>query len=200
MTTIAGNIKESLKVLAKKVSPSSTSRKKVIVIGSEYHVAKATLLALAAIHDDTVQAFAGTEDKLANSFDLEGIETVQVDLKDNASLARSLEGFDAAYIVVPGHSRGVQMTLNGIEAAKDAGVKFVLLLSVMKSGVDETTFAKEFKPVEDAIEQSGLDYALVRLPLEEEHIAVGDVGKESAKILADPEEHVGKKYILEASQ
>lgn len=199
--TIATDLKHKLEVVAKKVTPGPSNRQKVIVIGSQYHVGHATLLALRSLHDDSVQAFAGTDDKIQNSLDIDGIQYVKADLADKVSLARSLVGYDSAYIVVPGKQKGgVQFAVNGIEAAKEAGVKFVLLMSVIGQDSDESTSEKEFQPIRDAVEASGLDYAIVRLPLEPETlVAVGDVGKESAKILADPSEHVGKEYRLEAA-
>ena len=197
---IASDMKHKLKVLSKKISPSAGTRKKVIVIGSEYHVGHATLLALTQLHDDEVEAFAGTKDKVANPVDLP-IQTVKADMADKSALTRSLVGYDGAYIVVPGNKSGISLTINGIQAAKEADVKFVLLLSVLPTGMDEATYETEFSPVKEEIEKSGIDYAVVRLPLEADTpVAVGDVGKESAKILAHPSKHAGKTYNLEAAQ
>ena len=197
---IASDMKHKLKVLSKKISPSAGTRKKVIVIGSEYHVGHATLLALTQLHDDEVEAFAGTKDKVANPVDLP-IQTVKADMADKSALTRSLVGYDGAYIVVPGNKSGISLTINGIQAAKEADVKFVLLLSVLPTGMDEATYETEFAPVKEEIEKSGIDYAVVRLPLEADTpVAVGDVGKESAKILAHPSKHAGKTYNLEAAQ
>jgi uncharacterized protein YbjT (DUF2867 family) len=199
--TITSNLKEKLKLLSKKVSTSAGSRKKVIVIGSEYHVGHATLLALTKIHDDAVDAYAGTKDKVANPVDLDGVQTVKADLADKAGLARSLVGYDAAYIIVPGNASGISLTVNGIQAAKEADVKFVLLLSVVPIDTDDSRFEEEFAPVKDAIETSEIDFAIVRLRLEAKTpVAVGDIGKESAQILANPSKHAGKTYDLETSQ
>lgn len=85
-------------------------------------------------------------------------------LADKAGLTTSLVPYDAAYIVVPGHESGTQLAINGIDAAKEAGIKFVLLLSVVPRDTDEATFEKEFEPVKDALENSGIDHAVVRLP------------------------------------
>ncbi|KAL3910835.1 MAG: hypothetical protein SGILL_007531 [Bacillariaceae sp.] len=197
---IATEMKEKLKVLSKKISPSAGSRQKVIVIGSEYHVGHATLLALTQLHDDEVEAFAGTKDKVANAVDLP-IQTVKADMADKAGLTRSLVGYDSAYIIVPSNKSGISLTMNGIQAAKDADVKFVLLLCVVPTDVNEEEYETEFAPVKEEIEKSAIDYAVVRLPLEAHTpVAVGDVGKESAKILAHPSKHAGKTYTLEAVQ
>jgi uncharacterized protein YbjT (DUF2867 family) len=199
--TIAKDLKDKLKHVAKKINPSPASRKKVIVIGSKYHVGEATLLALTSLHNDAVQAYAGTEDKIKNPVDLEGVQTVQTNLADPAGLARSLVGYDAAYIVVPGHSGGIQLTLNGIQAAKEADVKFLLLMSVISQNSDESTFEEEFQPIRDAVEESGMDYTIVRLPLDAETpVAVGDAGKAAAEILSHPSKHAGKEYKLETAQ
>ncbi|KAG7360694.1 NADPH-binding protein [Nitzschia inconspicua] len=198
--TIVEGLKEKLKIVSKNLQLSSASRKKVIVIGSQYHIGRATLLALSSLHDETVDAYAGTDDKIMNAANIDGIQDVQANLADTAGLARSLVGYDAAYIVVPCHGGGTQLTINGIQAAKQADVKFILLLSVIGQDSDEATFEKKFQPIRDAVEDSGIEYSIIKLPLEpEKPVAVGDVGKESAKILADPSDHVGKEYKFEAS-
>ncbi|KAL3921100.1 MAG: hypothetical protein SGILL_002928 [Bacillariaceae sp.] len=198
---VTSEIKEKLKLWTKRIGPSASSRKKVVVIGSDYHVGKATVLALTKIHDDAVEAYAGTDDKLVHPVDIDGVQTVKADLADKINLSMALTVYDSAYIVVPLHAGGVQLTINGIEAAKEAGIKFVLLLAVIPRDTDDTTFEKEFAPAKDAIERCGIDFAIVRLPLDDDTpIAVGDAGKESASILAHPSQHVGKTYSLETAR
>ncbi len=56
-----------------------------------------------------------------------------------------------------------ELALNGIQAAKDAGVGFLAVVSVSTSGAD-TVFGRQFGPIEEATKASGLPYVLFRLP------------------------------------
>ena len=192
----------------------------VIVIGSSGYIGKATLAALTSRHAGKVQAFAGVRNP--DRFDtMDKVEAVQADMGDKAALAEALKGFDSAFLVVPGHENRTELAINGIEAAKAAGLKFLLVLSVLTSGTD-SIFGKQFKPIEAKLKESGLDYAIVRLPLFMDNnyanvgsikgqstfydprdptklhtpVAVSDVGKAAADILADPSKHNGKTYKL----
>ena len=56
-----------------------------------------------------------------------------------------------------------ELALNGIQAAKDAGVGFLAVVSVSTAGSD-TVFGRQFGPIEEATKASGLPYVLFRLP------------------------------------
>merc|ERR1712110_1088782 len=131
------------------------------------------------------------------------------------------KGYDSVFLVTPGHEQRTQLALNGIEAAKKAGVKFLLELSVLTTGTN-SIFGKQFSPIENATKNSGLKHAIVRLPLFMDNnyanaesikmqstfydprdpsklhtpVAVSDVGKAAADILASPHKHYGKTYKL----
>jgi uncharacterized protein YbjT (DUF2867 family) len=203
------------------MSPQSgSSPRRVIVVGASGYIGRATLGALASRHSDTVQAFAGV--RRPDTFEkMENVETVTADMGDKAALAMTLKGYDAAYLVIPGDIDRTQLGINGIEAAKEAGVKFLLVLSVLSVGT-ETIFGRQFAPIEEAAQKCGLDYAIVRLPIFMDNhwantwsvkeqstfydprdgtkmhtpVAVSDVGKACADILADPTKHVGATYHL----
>ena len=140
-----------------------------------------------------------------------------------AKLQETLKGFEAVFLVVPGHHDRTQLALNGIEAGKHAGVKFLLVLSVLTVGTN-TIFGRQFDPIEAKTKESGIHYCIIRLPLfmdnnyahlnpiKEESIiydprdptklstpvAIADIGKVAAEILANPEDHVGMTYKLVA--
>jgi uncharacterized protein YbjT (DUF2867 family) len=136
---------------------------KVIVIGSSGYIGKATLAALTSRHADKVQAFAGVRNP--DKFDtMDNVETVKADMGDKAALTETLKGFDSAFLVVPGHEQHTELAINAIEAAKEAGLKFLLVLSVLTSGTD-SVFGKQLEPIEAKAKESGIDYAIVRLPL-----------------------------------
>eukprot|EP00525_Craspedostauros_australis_P000822 CAMPEP_0198116114 /NCGR_PEP_ID=MMETSP1442-20131203/9460_1 /TAXON_ID= /ORGANISM="Craspedostauros australis, Strain CCMP3328" /LENGTH=300 /DNA_ID=CAMNT_0043773813 /DNA_START=44 /DNA_END=946 /DNA_ORIENTATION=+ len=198
---------------------------KVIVVGSTGYIGKATLQSLVARHGSKVQIFAGTRnpDKFDAKAVSEGIAgVVKTDLNDKESLTQALEGFDAAYLVIPGVQNREEVGMNGLDAAKAAGVKFVLLLSVLTVGEKDSIFGKQFIPLEAKVKDLGVPHAIVRLPLFIDNLfaamgsikgegvmydprdptkphtpaTITDIAKASADILANPDKHDGKAYDI----
>ena len=64
------------------------------------------------------------------------------------------------------------LTINGINAAKDASVPFLLVLSVPTAGQD-TVFGRQFGEIEEAATSSGVPTTLLRLPLFTDNIWYG---------------------------
>ena len=199
-----------------------SSQLKTIVIGASGYVGKATLSALASRHAGKVETYAGVRDP--SKFDVAsmvGVKVVSADMADKDSLTKALAEYDRVFLVVPGHEQRTELATNGIEAAKAAKIKFLLVLSILTFGTD-SIFGKQFEPIERQTKESGIDYAIIRLPLFIDNIfatagsikgqgtfydprdptklhtpvAVADVGKAAADILADPTSHVGKTYKL----
>jgi len=194
---------------------------KVIILGASGYVGKATLASLTSRHGQQVkQVHAGVRNP--EKFEtMEGVTAVPADMNDKESLAQVLKGYDSVFLVTPGHEQRTQLALNGIEAAKKAGVKFILVLSVLTSGTN-SIFGKQFALIENETKNSGLKHAIVRLPLfmdnnyanaesikmqstfydprdpSKRHtpVAVSDVGKAAADILASPHKHYSKTYKL----
>lgn len=197
---------------------------KVIVVGASGYIGKATLASLVARHGETVQIHAGVRDPVKFG-QMEGVTVVKADMGDKDALKQTLENekYDSVYLVIPGHHDRTQLGRNGLEAAKEAGIPHVLLLSVLTAETD-TIFGRQFKPLEDKVKELGIGYTIVRLPLfldnnyahvgsikgqgtfyvpqdpTKNHtpVAVVDVGKASADILAAPQKHHGQVYKLVA--
>ena len=193
---------------------------KVLVVGSSGYVGKATLHALKSRHGSKVEIFAGARDP--SKFDpIEGIKVVQADMGDKVGLTKTLRGFDHVFLVVPGHEKRTELTLKALEAAKNAGIKFVLVLSVLTAGTN-SIFGKQFEAIEDRTKQIGIKHTIIRLPIFIDNnyanvqsikdqgtfydprdpsalhtpVAVSDVGKAASDILARPDKHIGKTYKL----
>lgn len=221
LSKLIKKLNRKAKVQENDLTPST---QKVIVVGASGYVGKATLAALTARHSNQVQVFAGVRNP--EKFDaMEKVTTVAADMGDKAALTQTLKGFDSVYLVVPGHENRTQLAINGLQAAKQAGVNFVLVLSVATAGTD-SIFGQQFAPIEVTAKTIGINYAIVRLPLfidnnwahvgsikghdaptfydprdpTKRHtpVAVSDVGKASADILANPAKHHGKTYTLVA--
>ena len=204
-------------------SASFTAAKpKVLVLGASGYVGKATLTNLVSRHGDKVQLFAGVRDP--SKFEsMSGVQVIKADMgADQTSLVSTLRDFDCLYLVTPGHENRTKLTINGIHAAKAAGVKYTLVVSVLTADTN-SIFGNQMAPIEDAMKTSGLkSYGILRLPLFMDNfyagaqsimesgtlydprnsnqvftpIAVNDVGKASADILANPTNHHNKTYKL----
>jgi uncharacterized protein YbjT (DUF2867 family) len=64
----------------------------------------------------------------------------------------------------PLQDRG-KLPVNGVNAAKAAGVPHILVLSVSTADDVSTVFGRQFHEVEEVVKSSGLAYTLFRLPL-----------------------------------
>ena len=200
----------------------SNGKPKVLVLGASGYIGKATLSNFVSRHGKKVQVFAGVRDP-AKFGTMEGVQVVKADMGgDKDSVAAILKDYDCVYLVTPGHEDRAKLTINGINAAKAAGVKYTLVVSVLTVETD-SIFGKQMAPIEEAIKNAGLkSYGIVRLPLFMDNfyagaqsikdsstfydprdsnklftpIAVNDVGKASADILANPKGHHNKTYKL----
>ena len=197
-----------------------SSLPKILVVGASGYIGQSTLSSLVSRHGSKVQISAGVRDP-SKFTPMDGVTAVKADMGDKAALTETLKNFDTVYLVIPGHEDRTKLGLNGLEAAKEAGVKHVLLLSVLTAETD-TIFGRQFKPLEDKVKELNLNYTIVRLPLFMDNtyahvgsikseskfyvpqdpkmmhtpVAVADVGKASADILAAPTKHSGMTYKL----
>lgn len=88
-----------------------------------------------------------------------GAEGVAFDYGDTASIARALDGIDAAYVLLPAGNLAVtEMLLPIIGEAARRGVK-VVLQSVIGVDADDSI---PYRQVEIALEKSGLPYVILR--------------------------------------
>ncbi len=58
-----------------------------------------------------------------------------------------------------------RLAMNGVAAAKSAGVGHVVVVSVSTADIVSTTFGRQFSELEAFVKQSGLAFTLLRLPL-----------------------------------
>ena len=88
-------------------------------------------------------------------------EVVQGDLDDRRSIEAALRGIEKMYLVSAGLS-GPQLEANAIDAAKQAGVRHVVKLSVKGADQPVLTFSKWHAKGEKHLRDSGLAWTLLR--------------------------------------
>lgn len=201
----------------------------VTVLGSSGGVGQATVSSL-SVAGASVSIQAGTRDvygsKAASLRALEGVRVIDADMSSQqAVLAASLSTSDRVFVVTPGHVNRAEMAINAINACRDAGVGYMLVLSVASVVRPGTIFADQFLQIEAAAAASGVPHTIVRLPLfldnilgQLEHmvnngqyyvpveasqrynaVVVSDVGDVCATILADPSKYVGRTLTISGS-
>jgi uncharacterized protein YbjT (DUF2867 family) len=93
---------------------------------------------------------------------LEGkIEVVKGDLDDAASLAKAMQGCDKLFLLTAGVD-GPRLEAKAIDAAKAAGIKHVVKLSVLGAEFEAVSFGKWHRASEKKLEASGLQWTFIR--------------------------------------
>ena len=92
-----------------------------------------------------------------------GVDVRQADYTDRASLDKALGGVDKL-LLVSGSDVGQRVIQHGnvIDAAKAAGVGFIAYTSVLDAQKSPLGLAAEHRATEDLLDESGIDFALLR--------------------------------------
>jgi (4-alkanoyl-5-oxo-2,5-dihydrofuran-3-yl)methyl phosphate reductase len=88
-------------------------------------------------------------------------ELFKGDLDDAAAVAKALEGADKLFLLTAGLD-GHRLESEAIDAAKAAGVKHVVKLSVLGAEYESISFAKWHRANEKKLEASGLKWTFLR--------------------------------------
>lgn len=161
-------------------------------------------------------------DKAAN-WAAKGVELVQGDLNDPASVRAALEGIDRAVLILPNSQDQERLELAFIDTAKQAGLPWIIKLSSPEA-VRGTTSPIPLAHIaaEDAIMASGMNWTFVRpsffmqnfrsspaqakatgklsMPMGKGTVALTDCAEAGAFIAhvltTDPGQHYGKCYDI----
>ena len=200
----------------------AASKPVVFVIGASGNIGSATVSALAGKYADKVEIRAGVRnpDKAPESIKGPGVTIVQAVMGEKEKLKEIFKGVDALFIVTPGVKERVSLTTLTAEAAKEAGVKFLMVISGRPS--PNTFLGKQLQEVEDNVIKVGVPHCFICLPFFMEnnwgnretivgqsafyaslspdtpniYVVVEDAGKATAAILADYTKHEGKSYDI----
>jgi len=91
-----------------------------------------------------------------------GLEAVVVDYSRPATLTEAFRGCNKLFLLGPNALNQTQLELNAVEAAKAAGVQHIVKQSVMGAEEESYSLANVHRPVEKAIESSGLTWTFLR--------------------------------------
>lgn len=203
---------------------SSLPKPVVFIIGSSGNVGQATINALSIKYGRKLDIRAGVRqpESLTAFKHLTGVTVVKADMGQYEELKELFKGVKSLLIVTPGTENRVDLALNTAEAANDAGVEYIVVISGTNAEKQDTVFGKQLYEVEQAV--LGLDVActILRLPWFMENyfnfkdsikkdlifhapadaskefqvVCMDDASSAAAAILASPEKHAGKIYSL----
>ena len=91
-----------------------------------------------------------------------GIDAVVIDYSRPDTLEEAFGGCDRLFLLGPNVLDQTRLELNAVEAAKAGGVHHIVKQSVMAAEEDSYSLAKVHRPVERAIESSGLAWTFLR--------------------------------------
>jgi len=137
---------------------------KLVVTGASGHLGRRVVDLLAAKGASNLIAATRTPDKLTG---LSGVEARRADFGDPASLDEAFAGADRVLMIstdridVPGLR--IEQHKAAVAAAKRAGVRRILYTSMLNPDRSFIPFAPDHLETERAIEQSGLEFTILRV-------------------------------------
>ncbi len=91
-----------------------------------------------------------------------GIEAVIVDYNRPETLRAAFEGCDKLFLLGPNTLNQSELEGNAVDVAKAAGVRHIVKQSVVGAAEESYSLAKVHRPVEKAIEATGLAWTFLR--------------------------------------
>ena len=92
----------------------------------------------------------------------QGIDAVIIDYNHPETLRAAFQGCDQLFLLGPNALNQTQLELNAVEAAKAVGVQHIVKQSVMGAEDEAFSLALVHRPVERAIEASGMAWTFLR--------------------------------------
>ncbi|MDF7820478.1 SDR family oxidoreductase [Runella sp. MFBS21] len=199
----------------------------ILVTGATGHLGSATIDFLLETTPSTQIAALVRDVAKAGNLTEKGVEVRQGDYSDIDSLSKAFEGIDTLLLISSSsmENRFLQHT-NAIDAAKKAGVKYIVYTSVVKPSY-ETKFLPGLDHIktEEYLKASGLNYVIFRntfyaevLPMllgnaletGDWYYPVGDakinlvarfdIAEGLAKVLVAPEKHLNQVYEITSGE
>jgi len=196
----------------------------VFVIGGSGNIGFATLQSISTRYPDQLEIRAGVREpsKAERVKALPGVTVVKATQGDKEKLTDIFKGVTVLFIVTPTTKNRAELAIKTAEAAKDAGVQHLLVVSVPTDGITDTIIGKQFCKIEETISKLEVPYTFLRLPMILDTyflfketiqkmstiiipsdptkpltaVATVDAGKAAATILADHSKHADKAYTI----
>jgi uncharacterized protein YbjT (DUF2867 family) len=132
----------------------------ILVIGGRSKIGSALIESLCATGVEVRAVVRGDEgrDQLPD-----GVETARADLADRESLVAAMRRIEKVFLLSSPHRDAVSWHRNAIDAASEANVRMLVRSSILGADLgSEAEFIDAHTISDRYLEQSGLDYAIVR--------------------------------------
>lgn len=163
----------------------------VLVVGASGNIGAATVRALANKDQSCskVRIRAGVRDIGSGKcapIQLPLVELVEADMNQPATLLEAMKDASTVFIVTPSAENRTDLALAALEACKQTtSVNHVVILSVQTAQFSATVFGDQFKPLEAAVLECGLNYTIIRLPFfVDNYFAQADIMKEKGQFFS----------------
>jgi uncharacterized protein YbjT (DUF2867 family) len=192
----------------------------ICVTGASGTVGREVVKQLQAI-DAPFRAAVGSASS-ADAARARGVDAVICDYHQPDSVRAALQGCDTLFLLGANLIEQTQLELDVVDVAKAAGVRHIVKLSVMGAPDEAYSLAHVHRPVEKAIESSGLTWTFLRpnsymqnvvtfmkptIQAESmfysasgdariSHVDARDIAAVAARALTNPGEHHGRAYVL----
>lgn len=194
---------------------------KILVTGATGTIGKEVVRALRAKNLE-VRAGARTPGAL-ESLKALGAEVVALDFEDPASVAAAFQGVDRVFLLTPFVQDPLPLVKGALQAARAAGVRFVLRMSAIGADPDApSTLLRQHGLGENLAKDSGIAWAVIRPSFFMDnfpnyagqsikgqsaiygasgagkiaYVSSADVGAVAAEILASPDQHASRTYEI----
>ena len=145
------------------------SKPTIAVLGASGNTGKPTVNNLLQSKDKfNIRVIGRSKDKLAE-FEKNGAEIAIASEFSEEALVPALKGVDRLWFTAPNPALTdkafdrTNLAKKAVDAAKKAGVSFIVLAGVRGSEYESIVFTKEFRDLERYIEASGIPYAGLRM-------------------------------------
>jgi uncharacterized protein YbjT (DUF2867 family) len=101
-------------------------------------------------------------DRAAEIGHARGIEAVTIDYNDPETLRAAFQGCAVLFLLGPNALNQTELERNAVGAARAVGVRRIVKQSVMGAGEEAYSLAKIHRPIEKAIERSGMAWTFLR--------------------------------------
>jgi uncharacterized protein YbjT (DUF2867 family) len=135
----------------------------LLLTGASGTVGRALVAELAGRQD--VRALARSDESAQALLDAELPDVVRGDLGDRDTLPAALEGVRTLFLLTPPGPSQPKLELNALEAARVAGVRRVVYLSLYDAGPPVITLRAWHEPAERWLRESSLSWAVLQPPV-----------------------------------
>ncbi len=213
-------------ILASRNETSKAKKPIIFVVGVNGLIGRMAVSAISSMHGKTMDIRVGVPNlaRAKRLKSLPGVTILQAKLGEKGNLRKLFEDVDAVYIISSDDEirHRAQHVIDTAQAAAKAGVKYILIYSLVAAERPDTIFGKQYSQIETAVPSIGVPCTILRFPILVDNlmglrasirnvstifwpvrpdapftpVVTKDASIAAAVILASPKRHVGRTYTV----